>query len=274
LRTHWKTLHERPADDLGRREIIAILEPYAGRVTAAQMLRHLSACLSWGLERELLERNAALGIKPPVQRAARERVLSDNEIRAIWLATDPSGAAAGAQREFHAIIRLLLLLGQRRQEVGGMLWAELDLGRELWRLPAERTKNHKPHDVPLPRQAVDVLSAQRKEGETTHVFGRHDRGFATWDRCKADLDRTVSISSWVVHDLRRTAITGMAEIGIQPHVIEAIVNHTSGHKAGVAGVYNRAEYAAEKRAALKRWADHLNRIVAGAHSDNVVEFGR
>jgi len=275
LRTHWQALHDRPADELGRREIVSVLEPYAGWATSAQMLRHLSACLSWGMERGLLERNAALGIKPPVQLVARERVLTDSEIRAIWTATDATAAASGdvAYREFCSIVRLLLLLGQRRGEVGGMRRAELDLGRELWRLPGERTKNGLPHDVPLSRQVVQILAAHDVEGRT-YVFGRRDGGFVAWDRCKAKLGMTLRLPRWTLHDLRRTCVTGMAEIGIAPHVIEAVVNHVSGHKGGVAGIYNRAKYAPEKRAALQRWADHVEQVVAGDRVSNVVEFGR
>ena len=275
LRTHWQALHDRPADELGRREIVAVLEGYAGRATSAQMLRHLSACLSWGMERGLLERNAALGVKAPVQLVARERVLNDTEVGAIWQATDPARvpAADGAYREFCSIVRLLLLLGQRRGEVGGMRRAELDLGRELWRLPGERTKNGLPHDVPLPRQAVQILAAHDAEGRT-HLFGRRDGGFVAWDRCKAKLDTALQLPRWTLHDLRRTCVTGMAEIGIAPHVIEAVVNHVSGHKGGVAGIYNRAQYTGEKRAALQRWADHLERVVTGDAAADVVAFGR
>jgi integrase len=278
LTKHWRALHARPADELGRREIMAVLEPYAGRVTAAQMLAHLSACLSWGVERGLLERNAATGIKAPVQRVARERVLGEDEVRAVWAAT-ADGAGPGTDAAYGAIVRLLLLTGQRRQEVGGLRWAELDLDRALWRLPGERTKNGRPHDVPLPRQAVEILRAAGSgEGEGGEfVFGRRGGGpgFRAWDAGKVDLDRRCGVTGWRLHDLRRTAVTGMAELGVAPHVVEAVVNHVSGHKAGVAGVYNRAVYAVEKRAALQRWADHLERLVAGrAAAANVVALGR
>ena len=268
LRGQWAALHERPADDLTRREIVTVLEPYAGRTTAIQLLRHLSACLSWAMERGLLEKNTAIGVKPPAERAARERVLSNEEIRTLWRATD--GAATGAEREFHAIVRLSLLLGQRRAEIGGMQWSEIDLDRELWSLPGNRTKNGQPHSLPLPRQAWEILRAQPRAGQ--HVFGR--RGFTSWDRRKARLDAALNLPPWVLHDLRRTVVTGMAEIGIQPHIVEAVVNHISGHKAGVAGTYNKALYSQEKRAAMQRWADHVERVVAGEPAGNVVGFGR
>jgi integrase len=275
LRTHWRALHDRPADELGQREIVSVLEPYAGRATSAQMLRHLSACLSWGMERGLLERNAALGVKAPVQLVARERVLGDGEVRAVWAATEAAAPAGGdgAWRDFCSIVRLLLLLGQRRGEVGGMTRSEIDLQRGLWRLAGERTKNGKPHDVPLPRQAVSILQGHDAEGRT-HLFGRRDRGFVAWDRCKAKLDTALRLTRWTLHDLRRTCVTGMSEAGIAPHVVEAVVNHVSGHKGGVAGIYNRAKHAPEKKAALQRWADHVEQVVAGDRVSNVVGFGR
>jgi integrase len=258
---YWQQLHHRPADDLGRREIQAVLEPWNGKITAAQMLAHLSACLTWGVDQVLLERNCATGIKPPVQKVARERVLSDGELRQIWAATAGDDA-------YFKILRLLLLTGQRRGEVGGMRRAEFDFDRDLWSMGSSRTKNKLPHDVPLSRQVKAILELQ--EGDP--LFGKG--GFTDWYRSKVELDAQLNLPSWTVHDLRRTVVTGMAEIGVALHIVEAAVNHISGHKGGVAGVYNRAKYSTEKRAALQRWADHVELIVAGEPAANVVLFGR
>ena len=123
--------------------------------------------------------------------------------------------------------------------------------------------------MPLPTQAMALLPP-RVKGVEGWVFG--PLGYVTWTRFKPRLDATLGLPHWTVHDLRRTVVTGMAEIGIAPHIIEAIVNHVSGHKGGVAGVYNRAKYSQEKRAALQRWADHVERIVTGTQSATVVEF--
>ena len=128
LSKHWSSLHERPADELTRREIIEVLEPYAGRVTSAQMLRHLSACLTWAIDRGLIERHAAIAIRPPVQRVTRERVLTEAEMKAVWSATEGHGDGQ-ADVSYFPILRLLLLTGQRREEVGAMRWSELDLDR-------------------------------------------------------------------------------------------------------------------------------------------------
>src|SRR4051812_32752575 len=156
LNKHWSALHDRPADELSRREIVGILQPYAGRVTSAQMLRHLRACLTWAVDQGLIERHAAIGIKPPVQKAPRERVLTEAEMRAVWAATEGVGDGK-ADASYFPMLRLLLLTGQRREEVGAMRWAELNLGRGVWQLAGTRTKNGLPHEVPLPRQAVEIL---------------------------------------------------------------------------------------------------------------------
>jgi integrase len=159
-------------------------------------------------------------------------------------------------------VRLLLLTGQRREKVGGMRWQELDLGAGLWRIPSERTKNHRPHEVPLPSLALAILEAVLRRPERALVFGEGQGPLQGWSKAKAALDRRLSkaghvMAAWLLRDLRRTMATRMAELGVQPHAVEAVLNHVSGHKAGVAGIYNRALYAAEKRAALTLWCDHV-----------------
>jgi integrase len=190
-------------------------------------------------------------------------------LRAVWLASDPS-------TDYGAIIRVLLLTGQRREEVGGMRWGELDLDRAKWTLPPERTKNGRPHHVPLSRQAVSILAVRPRLDSREAVFGRSDgKGFSGWSKCKQRLDAEVMLAKpWVVHDLRRSVVTGMAEIGVAPHVIEAIVNHVSGHKGGVAGIYNRATLMPERTVALQRWADHLESLLARDQAGNVATFFR
>ena len=215
-----------------------------------------------GPDAQLLERNCAIGIRPPVERAARERTLTDAEICRLW-------AATAGDDYYSRILRLLLLTGQRRGEVGGMRRQELDFDRAIWSLAGTRTKNGLPHDVPLSRQAKAIL--ERQDGDP--LFGGKN-GFTDWYRAKQQLDARLDLPGWTVHDLRRTVVTGMVELGIPPNIVEAVVNHVSGHKAGVAGVYNRAKHAQEKRAALQRWADHLDRVVAGEALANVVELAR
>ena len=272
LRIALAPLHDHDADRLEARTVAAILADIAkerGRTSANRARSYLSACLSYGVATGVMERNILIGTKRPQPEQRRDRVLSEGELRAVWLASSPA-------TDFGSITRLLMLLGQRREEVGGMLWSELDLDRALWRLPGARTKNHRAHDVPLPPQAVALLAARRRLEGRDAVFGRSVAGvgFSGWSKAKAELDTEVKLPEWKLHDLRRSTVTHMAEIGVEPSIIEAVVNHISGARAGVAGTYNRATYATPKRAALQRWADHLDRIIAGEAGDNVVAFGR
>ena len=157
-------------------------------------------------------------------------------------------------------VRLLLLTGQRRKEVAGIRWTELDFERAVWSLPADRTKNGQAHDVPLSDLVLEILRGREPRGERELIFGEGKGSFSGWSQAKARLDRRSDVSAWRLHDIRRTVVTGMAELGVQPHIIEAAVNHLSGHKAGVAGIYNRATYAAEKRCALSVWTDHTRAL--------------
>jgi integrase len=179
----------------------------------------------------------------------RRRAISESEIAAFWR------AASAERKEFAAVLKLLLLLGQRLGEVRGMLREELSEDGATWTIPGARTKNRRTHVVPLPPLARQIIADAGGQGE--HVFsttgGR--RPVAIGSKIKKRLDARMKASApWREHDLRRTCATNMADIGVQPHIIEACLNHISGHKAGVAGIYNRSTYAAEKRDAFWRWA--------------------
>ena len=167
-----------------------------------------------------------------------------------------------------------MLTAQRRDEIGGLRWSEIEgEGREaLIALPGGRTKNSNAHDVPLSGAALAVLAEAHKIDNRDPVFGEGAGGFSGWSRAKAALDVACGVDGWTLHDLRRTAATRMADLGVQPHVIEAVLNHVSGHKAGVAGIYNRSTYGAEKRAALDLWSNHLAVVVAQAGGANVTRL--
>src|SRR5262249_22227949 len=151
--------------------------------------------------------------------------------------------------------------GCRREEIGSLRWSEIDLDARTITLPGERTKNGLEFIIPLSGEAVSILKGVEPRGD--HVFGRKAEGFSGWSRGKRELDAVAQIEAWTVHDLRRTVATKLADsvedggLAIQPHIIEAVLNHISGHKSGVAGRYNRAQYASEKRSALDKWAHHL-----------------
>ena len=233
------------------------------------MGRTLSKFFAWLLQHRRITSNPCVGVWKPSAPQARERVLTDTEIRWFWQAAGDLGAPFGP------LLKLLLLTGQRLGEVGGMRHDELhDDG--TWHLPGSRTKNHKQHIVPLPPPARELVASAPAIEDCPFVFSTNGlRPVSGWSKTKVRLDVAMralakkEITPWTLHDLRRTAVTGMANLGIAPHVVEAVVNHISGAKAGVAGIYNRAEYAAEKKAALARWALHVLDVVGGGAA-NVV----
>lgn len=257
LREDWAPLHSRPAGAITKREVANQLEEIARKrspIAANRARSTLSALFAWAFGKGLVDDNPVLGTGKEPEPNGRDRELSLDELRRIW------AAAPGEPDEscdYATIVRLLMLTGQRREEVGGMRWAELDLDAAMWSLPPERTKNGKPHLVPLSDHAVEMLRAcERRDRE--HVFGQAKAGYSGWSRSKGRLDhRLPGMASWCLHDLRHAWATHVDELISAPHVVEAALNHISGTKAGVAGRYNKAAYLAERRAAMHRWADYL-----------------
>jgi integrase len=231
----------------------------------------LSVFFAWAKAKQKVTSNPTLGVSHPGAPPARDRVLTTDEVRWFWKACEKIGPPYGP------LCQILLLTGQRLGEVTGMTRAELNGGAD-WILPRSRTKNHREHVVPLPPVARTIIEAQpRIENPSGLVFTISGKLLTGFSRAKPALDKAMAdianttIPPWTLHDLRRTAATGMADLGILPHVIEAVLNHVSGSKGGVAGIYNRAEYAAEKKAALERWAVHLQGLVSGQPA-NVVSL--
>jgi len=265
LRTHWAPLAEVPMDKLTKGTISAQLDEIAlesGPFAANRARAYLSALFNWAVRRGYAEDNPVRLTGRAAPEVSRDRVLADWELGLIW-----RHAGAG---DYGDVVRLLILTGQRREEVGGMAWSELDLDKGLWTIPGTRTKNARIHEVPLSEPALAILHRRRRIEGRDLVFGTGSGGFSGFSRAKTALDariyaaikaadpKVAPMQSWRLHDLRRSAITGMANLGVLPHVVEAIANHQSGSKVGVAGVYNRASYSIEKRAALDIWAAHLS----------------
>lgn len=271
LLTNAKPLHGLSIAGIQRRDIAELLsalrdghsESVANHVRAS-----LSALFAWAMREGLAEANPVIGTNR-AETVSRDRVLSEAELREIW--------AALREDAYSDIVRVLMLTGQRREEIGALRWSEIDWDKGTIVLPPARTKNKREHVVPMSGATCDVLKARRRVVGRDLVFGEGEGGFSGWSKAKENLDarllearreafgkKAQSMPDWRLHDIRRSVATGMAEIGVQPHVIEAVLNHVSGHKAGVAGVYNRAAYLPEKTAALARWADHLQAAVAGA----------
>jgi integrase len=226
---------------------------------ARAMYACLSKMFSWLVQHRRVEKNPCAGVHRPDASVARDRVLTDGEMAKFW------SAASAERADVSALLKILLLTGCRLNEVAGMRRTELSADGSAWAMPGTRTKNRRPHIVPLPPLARELIASVPCAGELIFTTtGR--KPVSGWSKVKRRLDSRMNIPPWRLHDLRRTAATGMAELGISPHIVEAALNHVSGAKAGVAGTYNRAAYAAEKKAALERWATHVEGLVSGESS--------
>ena len=227
--SYFKPLHNIPVDSVTRRDIAArvlIIGRESGQVAAARARTALSGMFSWAMENGLAEANPTVGTAKPKEPPSRERTLSDQELLAVW--------RAAGDDDFGRIVKLLALTGQRRTEVGGMCWSEIDLGGSTWVIPKERAKNKREQKVPLAELALNVIRAVPTVVGRDLLFGaRTDRGFTSWNEHKRKLDARLGdqVRPWTLHDLRRTFCTRLADLGVLPHVIEVAVNHQSGHKS-------------------------------------------
>jgi integrase len=252
-------LHSLPINQVDRRAIAAQLARMNGSPVQANRTRStLTSFLNWAMREGLIDSNPALATnKYPEQ--SRDRVLTNAELRTLWLAL-PEG-------DFGDILRILVLTGARGREISDLHWDEINLEKGVIELPAYRVKNRRKHVIPI-SGAVRAILERREQNGSDFVFGTSgSSGFSGWSRCKERLDEAIEIPAWTVHDLRRVFASGAAEIGIQPHIIEAALNHVSGHKGGVAGIYNHATYEAEKATALNRWAEHVTAITESRESN-------
>jgi integrase len=254
----------RTVHDIQRRDIRELVESVAENrpIMANRTLGHLSKFFNWLCERDVISASPCAGIKPPSKEHARERVLSDDEIKGLWHACGTINGSAGP------VVKLLLLTGQRCGEVVGMRRSEIK--GDVWTLSPARTKNKQRHEIPLSAQALAVIDGMPVIDEDFVFTSSATRRLGKMSRAKKALDAQIQPKEpWVLHDLRRTVASGMAALGIRLPVIEKVLNHKSGTFRGIVGVYQRHEYAAEKRDALTRWADHIDALISG-RGQNVV----
>jgi len=256
LRKHWKPLHKLPLAGISRALIAShmrVIAKESGVVSANRARGTLSAMFAWCIGEGLCENNPVIGTNMAGEEKPRDRVLSNGELVAIWRTLPDS--------DYGRIVKLLILTGQRREEIGALRWSEI--GADAIELSAARSKNGLPHKIPLSQEALAILKACPRWAERDLLFGMSENGYTGWSKAKAVLDNKTGINApWILHDLRRTAATGMADLGVQPHIIEAVLNHISGHKAGVAGIYNKSTYEPEKRAALELWGNHIGLLTS------------
>jgi integrase len=260
LYTHWRSLHGWPIVEIQLPQVADIIDRLekTGPVSAARSRSQLSSLYKWAMGRGYVQHNPVIASLNPDPRVGRDRVLSDDELRQIW------NACEGVARDYCHIVRLLILTGQRRTEIGGMRWSELNTNDRTWTIPGERSKNGNQHTLTLPQAFWSIIDSIPRRDGIDQLFGFSARGYRNWNIPKQALDRRCSIPPWTHHDIRRTVATRMADIGIQPHVIEAVLNHQSGHKGGVARVYNRSAYTREVKVALAMWSEHVASIIGGA----------
>jgi integrase len=248
---YWE---HRKITDITKRDGLEVLDRIVDRGLGTQARRvhaHLRRLFRWAVERDILAVSPMAGVPKPGADVERDRTLSDNELACVWRAAEKDGYPYGGA------VKLLILTGARREEISQLKFSEI-VGDEI-HLSGERTKNGEAHIIPLSKPALDVLKAAPRIAGSEFVFTMGGRPINSWGRAKKRLD--AAIAPWRIHDLRRSTATGLQKLQVALTVTEAILGHTSGSRAGVIGIYQRHDYADEKRAALEAWGAHVMALV-------------
>ena len=261
-----------PAKAFTRTDVVQALDETkstAGPIAANRARAAARSCWAWAVKRGALEANPWQATPKPSRETARERVLTDEEIGDLWTAAGSLGDP------WSGLFRTMVLTGQRRGEVAGMAWAEIDIGKAEWTIPAARTKNNRTHTVPLSPAVLELIQkTTHREGAALVFEGPRKTAPSGFGKLKVSLDdkmaaaageREATVPPWTLHDIRRTVATGLQRLGVRLEVTEAILNHVSGSRAGIVGVYQRHGWEKEKTAALEAWASH---VLACAHRDS------
>jgi integrase len=263
----------RPVNGITRRDVLDMLDRVVdggAPVAANRTLTATKTFFNWCVGRDIITTSPCAGVKPPTAEHARDRVLTDNELSLVWQAADAIGWPFGP------MVKMLIVTGQRRDEVAKMQWSEIDLKTRLWMLPRERVKNDRPHSVPLSPLAISILKAVPRIAGP-YVFTTNGEtassGFSVAKR-RFDTRLPADMAPWRWHDLRRTLASGMARLGVNLPTIEKILNHVSGSFGGIVSVYQHHDFADEKRRALDLWSDHVAALVANNKTAVVTLRGR
>jgi integrase len=250
---------ERTIGDVRRADVIVAIDDIVDRgapIVANRTLAVLRKLFNWAMERYRVDANPCSGVKPPSREKSRDRVLTDDELKAVWKAADELAWPFGR------IVQLLILTGQRREEVAGTTWGEFNLETRVWKLPRGRVKNDAGHDVPLSVEAIELIQGLPRLSGCDLVFSTTgESAVSGFSKAKDKLDEKADVRNWRIHDLRRTVASGMARLGVNLPVIEKVLNHSSGSFAGIVGVYQRHSFADEKRQALEVWARFVTNLV-------------
>lgn len=278
---------DKRVQDITKRDVIELLDSIVDRgapVAANRALAAVRKLFNWAASRDVIAASPTAGVKAPAAEVQRDRVLSDLELKAVWLAAEKIGWPFGP------IVKALILTGQRRDEVGSMTWRELDTARTLWTIPRERAKNDTAHEVPISKQLAALIETLPQiASDKKFVFTTNGANpVSGWGRAKERLDKEalarlrewaekrgedpaeINMADWRLHDLRRTVATGLARLGINLPVIEKLLNHTSGSFGGIVSVYQKHGFADEKRRALETWGSFVTALVTEEAQGNVV----
>jgi len=254
----------RMVHEITRRDVLDVLDRIVdggAPIAANRVFAAVRKFFNWCVARDIIAASPCAGVKPPTVERARDRVLSDDELKLVWQAADKVGYPFGP------LVQLLTLTGQRRDEVARLRWEEIDFDKRLWTLPRERTKADRPHEVPLSDGVLDVLQAVPRVAGSPFVLATNNgaspvSGYSS-GKHRLDALLPADMLPWRLHDLRRTCASGLARLGINLPVIEKVLNHISGSFAGIVGVYQRHNFADEKRQALEAWGRHLDMLITG-----------
>jgi integrase len=263
----------RMVHEITRRDVLDILDRVVdggAPIAANRVLAAVRKFFNWCVARDILAASPCAGVKPPTAERARDRVLTDDELRLVWQAADKLGGTFGP------LVKLLALTGQRRDEVAQMRRDELSLDARLWTLPPARTKNNQPHEVPLSKASLAVLQNVPHTPGSPFVFTTNGGASPAsgYSKNKRRLEALLpsDMPAWRLHDLRRSCASGMARLGINLPVIEKVLNHSSGSFAGIVGVYQKHSFADEKRRALETWGNFVTALVEGKPASKVVRL--
>ncbi len=282
-----KAWGDRKIKSIAKRDVIDLIDAVVeagAEVYANRVLAFVRKFFNWLVERDVINVSPVNGVKAPTPERARSRVLTDNELRLLWKATE-------GNEPLKLATRILAFTGQRRAEVGEMRWSELDIDAKLWTIPGERVKNSETHTIPLAPAVLDILNSIPKQAGCDFVFTTNgETAISGWSHFK---DRThkkmeaaatgeakerdptaeaLTMPEWRIHDLRRTCASGMARLGQPVHVVEKLLNHISGTFGGIVGVYQRHDFAKEKEAAANAWAAYVVDLVSGEPAKNVIRL--
>jgi integrase len=256
---------QRPVDTIVRRDVIELLDKIADRgapVQARRIHAHLHRFFNWCVGRGIITANPVSGVEKLGANVARERVLIDAEIVAVWKACEHG--------PYSAAMRLLLLTGARKEEISRLKWSEID--SDTIKLDGGRTKNGKPHTIPLSHAARAVLKNMVLTGDCVFSVDNGKSPITGWTHAKARIDALANIAPWRIHDLRRTVATGLQKLSVNLQTIEAVLGHVGGSRSGIVGVYQRHSFDAEKRAALEAWGAHVMALVEGRAPGKVLSI--